>query len=212
MPSLQFISQLFWVSNDCTEYYFITGCTFSCNLSRSVGKRNPLQVAEVMFNTCCNLGPQLAVGTKQSMQFLQKVEPSSTLCSCCKPKKSCETSYKEGILHAAPTCNFSCNAISTQATKKLAPCNTSCSAQFYFLQRFQKFFRAIASYCPRLQNFLEPLQVAALLFFIVADGMIHKLCYRLAVACFKNNNSTNEVFKLNAWSRLWKWIMITQVL
>ena len=135
---------------------------------------------------------------------LQKVEPSSTLCSCCKPKKSCETSYKEGILHAAPTCNFSCNAISTQVTKKLAPCNTICGAQFYFLQRFQKFFRAIASYSPRLQNFLEPLQVAALLFFIVADGMIHKLCYRLAVACFKNNNSTNEVFKLNAWSRLWK--------
>ena len=53
-----------------------------------------------------------------SLQSLLKVEPSSTLCSRCKPKKGCETSCKEGVLHAQPTCHLCRNAIATQAARE----------------------------------------------------------------------------------------------
>ena len=53
--------------------------------------------------------------------------------------ESCTTSCKEGMLPRAPytlqpTCNLSRNAIATQVAKKIAACNTSCKAWFYFLQ------------------------------------------------------------------------------
>ena len=73
-----------------------------------------------------------AMVSKQSIQSLQKVEPSSTLCSHCKPKEVARQVAKR----ACDTSNLSHNAIATQVTKKIAPCNTSCRAWFYFLQGF----------------------------------------------------------------------------
>ena len=51
-------NRLFWACNDFTEYAGILRCNFPCNLSCNVGKRNPLQVAEVMLYVAisdCNL-------------------------------------------------------------------------------------------------------------------------------------------------------------
>ena len=61
-----------------------------CKLSRNVGKRNPLQVAEFAISSC-----KLAIAPKQSMQLLLKVEPTSTLCSRCKPKTVARQSAKK---------------------------------------------------------------------------------------------------------------------
>ena len=78
----------FWACKDCKEYAIVTLYDFSCNLCRNVGTRNLLPFAEVMSHVAimgCNL-VKLAMVSKQSMQSLQKVEPSSTLCNRCKPK------------------------------------------------------------------------------------------------------------------------------
>ena len=80
-----------------------------------------------------------------SMQSLQKVKPSSTLCNCCKPKK-CEAICKEGMLHAATYlqlfsqrhCNISCKE--HRVTPAVALDSTSCN---------------------NYRDFLKPLQVAA---------------------------------------------------
>ena len=56
-----------------------------CNLSRNLENRNPLQVAEVMVHIAIS-SCKLAIVSKQSMQLLLKVEPTSTLCNRCKPK------------------------------------------------------------------------------------------------------------------------------
>ena len=56
MPSFQVISQLFWACRDCTEY--AAWCNYPCNLSPNAGKRNPLQVAEIVLHAAilgCNL-------------------------------------------------------------------------------------------------------------------------------------------------------------
>ena len=65
------------------------------NLSRNIGTRKPLQVAEVILHVVisgCNLQ---WLQNKYCMQSLQKVEPSSTLCNRYKPKKFWETSCEE---------------------------------------------------------------------------------------------------------------------
>ena len=61
----------------------------------------------------CSLELQLAMVSKQSMQSLQKIEPSSTLCSCCKPKKVARHVAKKARYTLQPTCNLSRNAVAT---------------------------------------------------------------------------------------------------
>ena len=48
--------------------------------------------------TRCNLGLQLAMVSKQSMQSLQKVGPSSIFCNRCKPKKLRDKLLKATLL------------------------------------------------------------------------------------------------------------------
>ena len=170
MPSLQLISQRFGLASIAQSSAGVTRCNFSCILSHKFGKTNPLQDAEDMLHlaedmlhlvsqrwknksiarcrrhvTPCSLGLQLAMVSKQSMQSLQKVELSSTLCNRCKPKKVETQVAKRACYTLQPTCNLSRNTILTQVAWKIAPCNTSCRARFYFLQRLQRFFETIAS-------------------------------------------------------------------
>ena len=107
--------------------------------------------------TGCNL--QLI--RKNSMQSLQKVEPSSTLCNCCKPKNVAGQVAKRACYTLQPTYNLSCNAIATQVSKKIAPRNTSCIARFYFLQRLQRLFKPLQVGASDRNVFLKPLQVTA---------------------------------------------------
>ena len=195
----------FWACNDCKEYAIVTLYDFSCNLCRNVGTRNLLQVAEV-----CNL-VQLAMVSKQSMESLQKVDPSSTLCNRCKPKILPDKLQRGHVTRCnlLATClvydqNFSTwawvvtlsrlppyehvlplpttflssfswdslmtpNPSTTPAptslnknldrtpynaiAKKIIPCNTRCSARFYFLQRLQRSFETSASCSLRFQVF-----------------------------------------------------------
>ena len=76
-----------------------------------------------------------------SLQSLQKIEPNSNLCDCCKCKKVARQVARRACYTLQPTCNFSSNAIATHVAKKIAPC--SCRAQFYFLQQLQNFFRPL---------------------------------------------------------------------
>ena len=43
------------------------------------------EIHRKLHDICCNLGLQLAMFSK-SLQMLEQVEWSSSLCSCCKPK------------------------------------------------------------------------------------------------------------------------------
>ena len=96
MPSLLLISQHLWAYDDCTELAGVTRYNFSCSWCYTIQfflqlvsqrwKRNPLQDAEDMLHVA-TLEPQLAIVSRKSMETLQKVKSSSTLCSCCKPKK-----------------------------------------------------------------------------------------------------------------------------
>ena len=74
--------------------------------------------------TRCNLELQLAMVSKQSMQSLQKVERSSTLCNLYKTKKVAKQVAKRTFYTLQPICTLSYNAIATQVAKKIAPCNT----------------------------------------------------------------------------------------
>ena len=118
-----------------------------------------------------------------SLQSLQKIEPSSTLCDCCKCKKVARKVARRACYTLQPTCNFSSNAIATHVAKKIAPC--SCRAQFYFLQWLQKFLR--------------PLQVAACnmspaTFFNTARQVARKIASR--------NNSLKPDFLWSSQRRL----------
>ena len=67
------------------------------------------------------------------MQSLQKVEPSSTLCSRCKPEKVVRLVAKMTACNILqPTSNSSRGTIATQVAKELAQCNTSRRAQINF--------------------------------------------------------------------------------
>ena len=109
------------------------------------------------------------------MQSLQKVEPSSTLSNCCKPKKAVRQVAKRACYTLQPTCNFSCNTIATQVAKKLAPRNTSCRVRLYFLQRLQIFCEAIASCSPRLHRVTCLLQLAMDFFPTLQDKLHEKM-------------------------------------
>ena len=93
--------------------------------------------------TRCSLELQVATGSKQFMQPLQKVEPSFVLCNRCRPKKVA----REVAKRVVTSCNLSRNAIAAQVIKKIAPSNTSCRARFYLLQR-----NTIASCSPKRQR------------------------------------------------------------
>ena len=71
-------------------------------------------------------------GPKKSMQSLQKAEPSSTLCSHCKPEKVVRLVAKTACNTQQPTSNSSRGTIATQVGKELAQCNTSRRAQINF--------------------------------------------------------------------------------
>ena len=87
-------------------------------MSRNVKKRNPLQVAKDMLHaTRCNI-----------YASLQKVEPSSTLCNRCKPRKVARQFAKRACYKLQSTCNLSCNT----SCKQIALCNTTCRVRFYF--------------------------------------------------------------------------------
>ena len=117
MPSLQLISQFFWACNDCTKYAGVTQCNSSCKVSRKRRNSNKKSIASCRRHvTLCNLGLQLAMVLKQSMQLLQKVELSSTLCNHFKPERVARQVAKRAGYTLQPTCNLSRNSIA----------NTSC--------------------------------------------------------------------------------------
>ena len=125
MPSSQLISQLFWTCNDCSKYASVTRCSFSCNLSRNVGKINSSQIAELMLHVAIS-GCNLQWVSKQCMQSMQKLEPSSTLC---KPRKVARKVAKKACYMLQPTCNFSCNAIATKVAKEISRCTGKGTAE-----------------------------------------------------------------------------------
>ena len=82
-----------------------------------------------------------------SMQSLQKVNPSSAVCNRCMTKKVARQVAKRARHMLQLTFNFSRYAIATQVANKIALCNTSC--------------RALFSSCSDCRDFFKPLQVAA---------------------------------------------------
>ena len=108
--------------------------------------------------TCCNLELKLVMVFNKSMQSLQKVEPSSALRNHCKPKKVARQVAKRARYTLQPICNLSRNAIATQATDKIALCNTTCIAWFYFLQPLQRLFDTNSSHSPRQQRICETIE------------------------------------------------------
>ena len=93
----------------------------------------------------CSLDLLLSMVWKQSMESMQRVEPSSTSCSSCKPKKVARQAAKRACYTLEPTCNLSHNVVATQIVKKIVPCR--CRFRLHFSQR--------------LQGIFKPLQVAA---------------------------------------------------
>ena len=86
MPSLQISSNFLGLATITqNKLMSVTQCNFSCNLSRNIGRRNPLQVAEDILHFAISSCSSLLV-SKSSMQSLQKIEPSSTLCKSCNAK------------------------------------------------------------------------------------------------------------------------------
>ena len=96
---MQFFFQLFWQWHYNTSYRYIAAYALLATYLATFLGLQPLYRV-LIHVTSCNLKLQLAMVLKQSMQSLQKVEPISTLCIRFKPKKSSETSCKEGMLHA----------------------------------------------------------------------------------------------------------------
>ena len=117
--SLQLISQLFWACNDCIEYklvlhnaIFLVTCL--ATLEKKIIASCRSHVAR------CNLGLHFAMVSKQSMQSLQKVN-RVLLCAIIASPQILRDKLQRG--HAR--CILSRNAIVTQVSKKIAPCNTS---------------------------------------------------------------------------------------
>ena len=110
-------------------------------------------------------------------------------------QKSCETSCKEGILHAATCLQFSYNAIATQVAKKIAPCNCP-RARFYFLQRLQRFFETIASWSPRsiATCNMSPATCNGFLFPTLRDKFQGKL-HRVTLALYRSRKKTGKTGK-----------------
>ena len=104
--------------------------------------------------------------SKQFMQSLQKAEKTSTLCNCCKSKRSFETSCKEGMLHASTHLQL---VLQHKPRRKLH------RAQFYLLQRLLRFFETIARCSARLQRVKCLLQLAIDFFFSVAIQVAWKI-------------------------------------
>ena len=116
MTSLQLIS-----CNDCTEYklvihnaIFLVTCLVTLEKKVLASCRSHV--------TRCNLGLQFAMVSKQSIQSLQKVEPSSTLCSHCKPTNVVRQVAKRACYMVQLVSQRHCNR---QLAKKITPCNTS---------------------------------------------------------------------------------------
>ena len=116
MTSLQLIS-----CNDCTEYklvihnaIFLVTCLVTLEKKVLASCRSHV--------THCNLGLQFAMVSKQSIQSLQKVEPSSTLCNHCKPTNVARQVAKRACYMVQLVSQRHCNR---QVAKKITPCNTS---------------------------------------------------------------------------------------
>ena len=78
-----------------------------------------------------------------SMQLLQNVEPSSTLCNCCKPKQVARQVAKRACYMLQPYCNFSCILIETQKPLQVAARDWNLQ-QIFFSNVVRQFSRKAA--------------------------------------------------------------------
>ena len=104
--------------------------------------------------TRCNLELKLTMDSKNSMQSLQKVKVSSTLCNLCKHKKIVKQVANRACYTLQHTRNIALNSIAEQVAKKIALYNTGYRARFH-LQLLQRFFKTSSSCRPRSQRIFE---------------------------------------------------------
>ena len=146
--------------------------------------------------TCYTLHSKAAICKKRKQQWLHKTEPGSTLRNRCKPKKVTKQVAKRACHKLKPACSLSHNTIATQVAKIFVPCNTSCRAQFHFLQRLQRFlkalqvedrhsngvFKTISSCSPTLQRVMCILELGTDFFPTLLDKLQGKL-YHVTRVC-----------------------------